>query len=149
MRPRSNAGVRRAPPTKRRFARAAQLWRGFGEAAQASQPERFQFSTWRASRYASRRALLGRRSGAAAIAASYLVVRPPLGLWPSWGEMLADYRTEEGRAQDGRDQPREVSLELGTLTSVSVRATADHPTVDLIAGEVKSSLPTPNWPPWW
>src|SRR5450756_788782 len=42
----------------------------------------------------ARRAFLG--GAIAAASAGYLVVRPPLGLWPSLEELSADYRTAKG-----------------------------------------------------
>src|ERR1700744_2569534 len=47
-------------------------------------------------RQSTRRLLLG---GAGALCASYLVVRPPMGLWPSLAELGSDYRTRPGEQQ--------------------------------------------------
>jgi transmembrane sensor len=126
------------------FRRAAKLWRGFADTARASQPERFQLSTWRPNRL-TRRALLGGGAAAAALAATYIVVKPPLGLWPSWNEMLADYRTEKGESRRIAISP-EVSVELNTLTSVSVRSEVERPTIDLIAGEAVFTARTTEKP---
>lgn len=126
------------------FRRAAKLWRGFGDAARASQPKQFRLSTWRPSPV-TRRALIGGGLTATAAVATYVVVKPPLGLWPSWNEMLADYRTEKGEHRKiaiGRD----VSLELNTMTSVSVRSEADQPTIDLISGEAVFTANTKEKP---
>lgn len=133
-----------SPSHEEAFRRAAKLWRGYGEAARASQPERFRLSTWRPSPV-TRRALLGGGAAAAAAAAAYVVVKPPLGLWPSWSEMLADYRTEKGENLKIAINP-EVSLELNTLTSVSVRSGVDRPTIDLIAGEAVFTANTKEKP---
>src|SRR5688572_21643242 len=45
----------------------------------------------------ARRWFLGAAVGSAATAvAAVAVIRPPLGLWPSWSELGADYRTATG-----------------------------------------------------
>lgn len=82
----------------------------------------------------SRRALLG---GTAALAAAgaYLVVRPPLDLWPSLAELRADYRTGTGEQRqltlaDG------LAVTLNTQTSIAVRAgSGDRKRIELISGE--------------
>ncbi len=77
----------------------------------------------------SRRLLL---SGGLAAAAAYVIVRPPLQLWPSFSELRADYRTAVGERRnvalaDG------ASIELNTRTSVALRASGGG--IELIDGE--------------
>jgi transmembrane sensor len=82
-------------------------------------------------RPSTRRALLG---GAIAAAVAYFVVRPPLDLWPSLVELSADYRTGKGGQLKLTLAP-DISLQLGTLTSVAVNNTPLVTTVELIDGE--------------
>ncbi len=82
----------------------------------------------------SRRALLGGGLAAAA-AAGYAILEPPLGLWPSWQELAADYRTAKGE-QRSVELTREVSLDLNTQTSIALRSEHLNPTIALVAGEV-------------
>jgi transmembrane sensor len=79
-----------------------------------------------------RRALIG--GALAASAAGLLVVRPPLGLWPSLSEFAADYRTGIGEQRqvvmsDG------VAIQMNTRTSISVHVDGDPTAIELIAGE--------------
>jgi transmembrane sensor len=81
--------------------------------------------------------LLARRAalaGAIAAAAGYVMVRPPFGLWPSIGELSADYRTGKGERRRIAVAP-DVSLELNTQTSIAVRSAADETQIELISGE--------------
>lgn len=114
------------------FRRAAKLWRDF-EAVAAKQAQSKNVVRWRPQTYPvlARRAFIG---GMAAAITGYMVIRPPLDLWPSLGELAADYRTGKGEQQQvaiGAD----VSLELSTLTSIAVRSTPDQAKIELINGE--------------
>ncbi len=80
----------------------------------------------------SRRAFLG--GAIAASVAGYMVVHPPFGLWPSLGELSADYRTAKGERRKVALAP-DVSLELNTQTSVAVRSAQDALQIELISGE--------------
>jgi transmembrane sensor len=84
------------------------------------------------SRLVGRRAVLG--GAMAAAAAGYLIVRPPLGLWPSLEELSADYRTGKGELRKIAVAPN-VSLELNTQTSIALRSAPDETRVELISGE--------------
>jgi transmembrane sensor len=82
-----------------------------------------------------RRALFGGAVSASACAAGYLVVRPPLGLWPSFAELRADIRTNTGEqrrvvAADG------ITIDLNTRSSLVFHASPseDHH-IELISGE--------------
>jgi transmembrane sensor len=80
----------------------------------------------------ARRTFLG--GVVAAAAAGYLIVRPPLGLWPSLEELSADYRT--GKGEHRRIAlSSDVSLELNTQTSVALREVQDETRIELISGE--------------
>lgn len=83
-----------------------------------------------------RRALLGGAIAASGVAAAYLALRPPLGLWPSFAELTADYRTATGEQRqvtlaDG------VSLAMNTQTSVAIASPRE---IRLIAGEAEISI---------
>jgi transmembrane sensor len=80
----------------------------------------------------ARRAFLG--GAIAAAAAGYLVVRPPLGLWPSLEELSADYRTGKGEQRKVTVSP-DVSLELNTQTSIALRSAPNETRIELISGE--------------
>jgi transmembrane sensor len=89
----------------------------------------------------SRRALLGGGLAAAA-AASYAIVQPPFGLWPSWQELSADYRTAKGEQRSVHVSP-EVSLDLNTQTSIALKSEHSRPTIELVSGEVVVSARRP------
>ncbi|MDF3839456.1 FecR domain-containing protein, partial [Cupriavidus basilensis] len=62
-------------------------------------------------------------------------VHPPLGLWPSVGELRADYRTTTGE-QRRLTLAQDVTVELNTRTSIAVRSgQGSVQGIDLIAGE--------------
>jgi transmembrane sensor len=86
-----------------------------------------------------RRRFLGAAVSGAGIAmagAAVAVWHPPLGLWPSWSELAADYRTGTGE-QRSLAFADHIELTLNTQTSIAVQAGADNAGRDLrlIAGE--------------
>lgn len=89
----------------------------------------------------NRRALLGGGLAAAA-AASYAIVQPPFGLWPSLQELSADYRTAKGEQRSVHVSP-EVSLDLNTQTSIALKSEHSRPTIQLVSGEVVVSARRP------
>ncbi len=85
--------------------------------------------------FVERRAFLGGLAAASVAGAVYAVFRPPFGLWPSWAELHANYRTGTGE-QQSMIFAGDVSIHLNTQTSLAVRppvSNADQ--VELIAGE--------------
>jgi transmembrane sensor len=89
-----------------------------------------------------RRAVLAGAIAASAAAAALLVRAPPLGLWPSWSELAADYRTDTG-------EQRKIALsggvvvEMNTQTSIALRSPGDDATqIELISGEAMVQTPT-------
>jgi transmembrane sensor len=80
----------------------------------------------------ARRAFLG--GAIAAAAAGYMVVYPPLGLWPSLQELSADHRTGKGE-QRKITIASDVLLELNTQTSIVRRNISGAPGIELISGE--------------
>jgi transmembrane sensor len=116
------------------FKRAAQIHRNAGIAAgNLTAPMRAGRSAFRP----SRRFVLGGGLAAAA-AAGYAMVQPPLGMWPSLQELSADYRTAKGE-QRKVQVTTDVSLDLNTQTSIALRPGQNQPTVELITGEVLAS----------
>ncbi|NVO17592.1 MAG: FecR domain-containing protein [Rhodoplanes sp.] len=84
----------------------------------------------------SRRAMLaGGAMAAAAATAAVVVSRPPLGLWPSLSDLLADYHTAPGERRRVA-LTSDVSLEMNTRTSIVRRAIdGDGPRIELLSGE--------------
>lgn len=84
--------------------------------------------------------LLGSAVGAAGAAAAAVAVHPPLALWPSIGELQADYRTATGEQRE-LELAAGVSLQLNTQTALSrLRADDQVPGVRLVRGEVAVEL---------
>ena len=119
------------------FRKAARIFRNAGIAAGelADRPDGIDAGQVRQklpAKVLARRAFLG--GAMAAAAAGYLVIRPPLGLWPSLEELSADYRTGKGE-QRKVVVSSDVSLELNTQTSIALRSAPDETRVELISGE--------------
>jgi transmembrane sensor len=83
-----------------------------------------------------RRAFMG-GAVAASVAAGVLAVDPPLGLWPSVGELAADYRTATGEQRQvalGED----VSVRMNTQTLINrIGSGANLRGMELLAGEAE------------
>jgi transmembrane sensor len=91
----------------------------------------------------SRRAVLGGALAASAAGIAVLAAHPPLGLWPSWSELTADYRTETGQ-QRRITLPGDVAIEMNTRTSIALRSAGQNGgRFELIAGEAVISAPPP------
>ena len=132
------------------FRDAVRLWRSFGEATRklASESELVNVERRRPRAVRdrlSRRALIGGAMAAASVAGGYLVVRPPMGLWPSFEELSADYRTAKGERRNIALSDN-VSLTLNTQTSIAVRSEQGAPRIELISGEtaVRTERDTPE-----
>jgi len=128
------------------FRRAARLLRNAGIAAQELADERAAAGAAALSRrprglVLARRAVLG--GAVAAAAASYGVVRPPFGLWPSLDELSAEYRTGKGEQRTVVLAP-DIALELNTQTSVSLRPARNETLIELISGEASVTVKSPS-----
>jgi transmembrane sensor len=93
----------------------------------------------------SRRAFLG---GAVAATAALMAMRPPLQLWPSLSDMVADYHTATGEQKDielGADRV----LHMNTQTTVNLRKEGGSVVgLELVAGEIQlrnSSTTSPSF----
>jgi transmembrane sensor len=128
---------RRSPAHALALAEATRLWETLDPVARqlASQGPRLSEPPARLLRRVGRRALLGGALAAsAAAAAGYLVVWPPLELWPSISDFTADYRTGTGErrsvAIDG------IAVELNTKSSLNVLpASGTARRLELVSGE--------------
>jgi len=124
----------RNPAHAEAFARACRLWDTLGPAGEVVAVTRGgnPVVTRPPMR---RRAFIGGTLAASAVAASYLAVRPPLGLWPSVSELTADYRTGIGE-QRSIALAGGPSVELNTRTSIAFQPATEGPArIELIAGE--------------
>ena len=85
-----------------------------------------------------RRALLGGGLAATAAAGGYLLVHPPLGLWPSFAELTADYRTGTGQQRRIAFEGS-VSVQMNTQTTIAMLPAPSGASVveriELISGE--------------
>ncbi len=87
-----------------------------------------------ASRGMSRRAFLG---GAVAASAAWMVLRPPMKLWPSLSEMAADYRTATGEQRDIEIGP-DLTVHMNTQTTVNLRKDQGNVLgIELLEGEIQ------------
>lgn len=124
------------------FRSAARLYRHAGAAAAELAEENAAVAPRRPPRRLARRAVL---TGTIAAAGAYMMVRPPLGLWPSIEELSADYRTAKGERRR-ITVAGNVSLELNTQTSVALRSATDETRIELISGEAWVAAKTSSRP---
>ena len=121
-----------ADPTKRPL--------GIAATAVALNPS---LANWPQASRIGRRAFLGGAVAASAAGVATLVARPPLGLWPSWFELAADYRTNPGE-QRHIALADSVLVDLNTRTSIALRPQGeDRNCIELIGGEaIVTAAPT-------
>ncbi|GKQ53268.1 FecR domain-containing protein [Bradyrhizobium sp. Ce-3] len=136
-----------SPGHEEAFRKAARLLRTASAAAKELADEKAAASiarlSSRPSRPLTRRIVLG---GAIAAAAGYVMIHPPLEMWPSIEELSADYRTGKGEQRKVMLAP-DISVELNTQTSLALRPAPNETRVELISGEAsvaaRRSSPTP------
>lgn len=121
-----------SPAHAQMWRRASAEWRDMGEVLQAARRKMPERPVARPAVAHGRRMFMGAAAAAASVVA---IVRPPMGLWPSWSELQADYRTGTGE-QLSLDLNAHVRLMLNTQTSLSVTQ-ADPLRMALIAGEAE------------
>lgn len=134
----------RLPGRAQVYARIRETWRALGPVAQAVHDERGAGEpagvAGKAGRSAPDRRRYGRRAflgGAVAASAAYVLIRPPLGLWPGLADFAADYRT-------GTGERREIALaggalvQMNTQTRINVSASANAADgIELLSGEAE------------
>lgn len=135
---------------RRAFAEASLLWTKLGSAAtetsrrtvkQAAATGRHRSATGRVA--LGRRAFLGGAIAATAAASAYVVVNPPLELWPSLTDMRADYRTGVGEQRVVAVQ-EDVSVRLNTRSSLAILQQASQADgIELLSGEAAIEI-APN-----
>lgn len=124
------------------FRSAARVYRNAKAASAELAEARAVNALQRSPRRLARRAVL---AGGIAAVGAYVMVRPPLGLWPSIEELSADYRTAKGERRRIAIAP-DVSLELNTQTSVALRSAPDETRLELISGEAWVAAKTSSKP---
>jgi transmembrane sensor len=138
---------RQSPAHKLAYAEARRVWKSLGPIASESRrgtDEGDSIPITRGVRrptpsMPSRRVFLGGAMAAAAASVAYVAVRPPLDLWPSYAEFLADFRTGAGERRQVV-LAENVSLDLNTRTSIAVRAQSASATqIEVLAGEAAIS----------
>lgn len=126
------------------FAQVRHQWNLMPE-AMAARPERERVAARAPQPRLPRRVfLLGTAASAAGAAAAAVAVHPPLALWPSLGELQADYRTATGE-QRTLVLDSGVALQLNTQTALThlreqVPQPAPQPGMRLVRGEVAVDL---------
>ncbi|UYB52935.1 DUF4880 domain-containing protein [Xanthomonas sp. AM6] len=84
-----------------------------------------------------RRAFLG---GAVAAATGWMVAKSPLGLWPDWQEMSADYRTATGESLEFDVQG--LTIAMATRTALKRQPGGGRSVgIELLEGEAQFELP--------
>lgn len=124
------------PAHQAAFASARRGWALLGAAGALSAARAPQRA---AVRSPSRRWFIGGGLGFATAAAAAAIVHPPLGLWPSIGELQADHRTGIGERRSVA-LGEGVRVELNTRTSIALRPDG----IALIAGEAAVDLLGPG-----
>ncbi|WP_454673226.1 FecR family protein [Achromobacter pestifer] len=125
-----------SPAHERAWVRAARAWRELGQAAHAyaarspaKMPARPGLSP------PGRRWFLAGSATAFASLATVGIMRPPFGLWPSWAETRADYRTVKGEQRSVALDDQQLTVALNTQTSINVSLRDAQPRIELISGE--------------
>ncbi|KVF05188.1 iron dicitrate transport regulator FecR [Burkholderia vietnamiensis] len=114
-------------------------------AAELAQEERTS-AAWASVAKRERTMRTGRRAFigfAVAAGASWLAVRPPLQLWPSLGDLTADYHTGTGEQRSVALSSR-VTVALNTQTRIDMLPASDAAHgVEVVAGEAEIDAATP------
>ncbi len=119
------------------LAEANLLWDALGPAARnAAAHGRVQDHQrdWRQISF-GRRAFLGGAAAATTAAVAFMMVWPPLGLWPSVSDLMAEYHTRTGE-QRRIAMANGAMIEMNTQTSLNIGTSTDAAgRIELIAGE--------------
>ena len=139
----------RDPAHAEAFDRASRMWRALGPIGREMSAEAcvsgrgaWTAASVRRPGVLRRRAFLGGALAASAVGAVAMVAQPPLGLWPSWTELAADYRTETGERRQ-ITLANSASIEMNTRTSIVMRPAGREASLiaELITGEAMVSAP--------
>jgi len=133
----------KSPAHLEAFVSTRRLWENLGPAAQTwtmrEQERALTVSTASAARDKHAPLMTRRRFLGAAVAASvgYLLLRPPLQLWPSLSDVASDYHTSTGEQRRVEVAPG-IVVEMNTQTSMNVRRSQGRVTgIDLLDGELQ------------
>ncbi|RZN15368.1 iron dicitrate transport regulator FecR [Bradyrhizobium sp. Leo121] len=133
---------RQSPEHKNAYAEARRVWQSLGPIANESRHDSGAAAIIQMARkpaVPSRRMVIGGLMAAAAASAAYVAVRPPLDLWPSYTELMADVRTGAGERRQVV-LVENVSLDLNTRTSIALRQQSSAATqIELLTGEAAIS----------
>lgn len=148
------------PLHARAFAEARQVWRALEPAhrlAVAAERERADAATAHSTaatplpprsgatpgRRHGRERRMGRRAflgGAVAAATGWMVAKSPLGLWPDWQEISADYRTATGESL--QFDVRGLTIAMATRTALKQQSGGGRSVgMELLEGEAQFELP--------
>ncbi|MBN3724070.1 FecR family protein [Burkholderia sp. Ac-20379] len=114
-------------------------------AGEVAQEERARGGAWRGVAERERAMRTGRRAFvgfAVAAGASWLAIRPPLGLWPSVGDLTANYRTATGEQRQIALSSR-VTVEMNTQTRLDTIAAPGAQGFELVSGETEIDAQAP------
>ncbi|GAB7537867.1 FecR family protein [Burkholderia sp. 3C] len=117
-------------------------------AAEVAQEDRARGAAWAGVARRERAMRTGRRAFvgfAVAAGASWLAVRPPLGLWPSLGDLASNYYTGTGEQRQIALSSR-VTVEMNTQTRIDTLASNTEQGIVLVSGEaeVDAAAPVPG-----
>jgi transmembrane sensor len=139
------AWYRQSPEHRSAYAEARRVWQSLGPITRESRrcaDDRQVIPMARAAprrspAMPSRRLFLGGALAAASVAC--VAIRPPLDLWPSYTELMADYRTGAGERRQVQ-LSNHVALDLNTKTSIAVRTQSPMATeIEMLSGEAAIS----------
>jgi len=116
------------------FVQVRAVWQELRPAAQAVARSERVSAARQAPVRAGRRAFLG---AALAASAAYLVVRPPLGLWPAVTDLAADFHTGTGEQRE-LVTAEGVVVQMNTRTRIDMRRGSDSAaSLELLEGEAE------------
>jgi transmembrane sensor len=130
---------RQSPAHEAAFAEAIRVWKRLDPSGRAFIEQQGRPAWSPRSHQMTRRVALGGGAALAAASVGYAIVNPPMGLWPSFDELTADYRTATGEQR--RLTLADVAIQMNTQTSITVPAQSEGTDrVKLIAGEASFAV---------
>jgi transmembrane sensor len=130
---------KQSPAHEAAFAEAVRVWKNLHPSGHAFIEQEGR-PTWpRPIHLMTRRAVMGSGAALAAASVGYATLKPPLGLWPSFDELTADYRTATGEQR--HLTLADVKIQMNTQTSIVVPApTESTDRVKLVTGEASFAV---------